>query len=335
MGLRNGDPACQVAQFPATGDLYAPTGGVFGSNSCGAAFCVASGLLKEAIRGATPLVGGGGGRGRGARCGRDSLRNTLQYAARLPRRAPQGLMRKRPAGPPVMGASCARQHKRRPAPQIERAIPGAETGPPRGAPGQGLPDVAWLSSRPPAPWMLSQGRRRPMDAEPTPTSTQELRELALSHPRWAAATARVRAADGAIAEALSAQEGFVGIARRVRATETPRSKKRGKAERAYLRARRETSTTPWPSDPDVFAPAHAGLRGLLLNEGRGALHDRHLRGRHPSTRKGKRRAPGTLARTRHEAAHLGANFSQTVRFASVTLVQRRGLALHIGGSEGP
>ena len=59
MGLRNGDPACQVAQFPATGDLYAPTGGVFGSNSCGAAFCVASGLLKEAIRGATPLVGGG------------------------------------------------------------------------------------------------------------------------------------------------------------------------------------------------------------------------------------------------------------------------------------
>ena len=58
MGLRNGDPACQVAQCPATGDLYAPTGGVFGSNSCGAAFCVASGLLKEAIRGATPLVGG-------------------------------------------------------------------------------------------------------------------------------------------------------------------------------------------------------------------------------------------------------------------------------------
>ena len=179
----------------------------------------------------------------------------------------------------------------------------------------------------------------PTDAEPRPTSTQELRELALSHPRWAAATARGRAADGAIAEALSAQEGLVGIARRFRATETPRSKKRGKAERAYLRVCRETSTTPWPSDPDVFALHMQGFGAFYCARGGApSTIDTYVGGILALAReRGVLLGPWHARAIRHEAAQLGADFPhQTVRSASVTLAQRRGLALHIGGSaKGP
>jgi len=44
--------AQQCMRDPATGDVYAPTGGVWGSNSIGAAYCAATGLLKEGVRGA-------------------------------------------------------------------------------------------------------------------------------------------------------------------------------------------------------------------------------------------------------------------------------------------
>jgi len=44
--------AQQCMMDPATGDVYSPTGGVWGSNSIGAAYCAATGLLKEGVRGA-------------------------------------------------------------------------------------------------------------------------------------------------------------------------------------------------------------------------------------------------------------------------------------------
>ena len=43
--------AAQVMQCPATGRLFAPTGGAWGSNSIGAAYCAGTALIKELIRG--------------------------------------------------------------------------------------------------------------------------------------------------------------------------------------------------------------------------------------------------------------------------------------------
>lgn len=51
------DPAAAAQQVmcdPATGDIYAPTGGVWGSNSVGAAYCGVTALIKEAVRGRGP-----------------------------------------------------------------------------------------------------------------------------------------------------------------------------------------------------------------------------------------------------------------------------------------
>ena len=52
--------AHKVCQDPATGSLYATTGGAFGSNQDGAAYCALSALLKEGIRGASYEGGGEG-----------------------------------------------------------------------------------------------------------------------------------------------------------------------------------------------------------------------------------------------------------------------------------
>lgn len=52
--------AWQVVQDPATGMLYTPRRGVWGSNQVGAAYCCITGLFKEAIRGAASCEGGEG-----------------------------------------------------------------------------------------------------------------------------------------------------------------------------------------------------------------------------------------------------------------------------------
>lgn len=51
--------AAQVMQCPATGRLFSPTGGAWGSNSIGAAYCAGTGLIKEIIRGEGMRVGEG------------------------------------------------------------------------------------------------------------------------------------------------------------------------------------------------------------------------------------------------------------------------------------
>jgi hypothetical protein len=53
----------QCMMDPATGDVYAPTGGVWGSNSVGAAYCAVTGLLKEGVRGAAAWHMDGGSSG--------------------------------------------------------------------------------------------------------------------------------------------------------------------------------------------------------------------------------------------------------------------------------
>ena len=106
----------------------------------------------------------------------------------------------------------------------------------------------------------------------------------------------------------------MGIARRFRATETPRSKKRGKAERAYLRVCRETSTTPWPSDPDVFA---------LHMQGFGAFYC--ARGGAPSTI--DTYVGGILALARERGALLGPWHARATRRHTWVRTFRRQYAL--------
>ena len=92
-------------------------------------------------------------------------------------------------------------------------------------------------------------------------------KLALSHPRWKAATARGRAASGLVADVRAAGGGLAEVAEAYGRVATPRSLGRAPAVRSYEAACRETGDAPWPDDVEKLARQMEGFAVILCERG--------------------------------------------------------------------
>ena len=106
--------------------------------------------------------------------------------------------------------------------------------------------------------------------EAAPRGRADLQALALSHPRWAAATARGRAAPSIVSAVRAHGGGLRAIAAGFSTLPTPRSKKRDKAARAYGRVCQQFGDNPWPRDAEQLVQQLIGF-GIFYCE-RGGAH---------------------------------------------------------------